>query len=290
LHLAGNGIIAGAVYALIALGFVLIHSTVRFFHIAHGAIYVVGAYVAYIVIRHFGGHLALGLLCAAIASGILGVLIDRAVYRPLRLRKAGSLVLLIASFGVLVLVQNVVHLVAGSEIRSLRSGPIAEGHHILGAVITDVQLTILAVGVILMALTWLFIRRTRHGKSMRAVADDRLGASVVGIDPERVIGVSFLLGSCLAGIAGALIALETSLTPTMGFNAIIKGIIAAIVGGIGSLPGALLGGLFLGIVENVGIWKIDAGWKDCIAFGVLIAFLVFRPRGIMGHRYERKSV
>ena len=139
---------------------------------------------------------------------------------------------------------------------------------------------ILVVSIILMCGLWLFIQKTKMGKAMRAVADDPVGASVVGIYPENTILTAFAIGSAAAGIAGILISLETNIEPTMGFSAILKGIIASIIGGIGSIPGAMLGGLFLGIVENLGIWKIQAGWKDTIAFAVLIIFLLFRPGGI----------
>lgn len=121
---------------------------------------------------------------------------------------------------------------------------------------------------------------------MRAVADDPVAASMVGINPEKVIMAVFFIGSALAGAAGILISLETNIEPTMGFNAILKGIIASIIGGIGSIPGAVLGGYFLGLAENLGIWKIQSGWKDAIAFAILIVFLLFRPGGIMGIKTE----
>jgi branched-chain amino acid transport system permease protein len=160
---------------------------------------------------------------------------------------------------------------------------VKEGHHIIGGtVITDIQILILAVSFLLLAMLWSIVNKTKMGKAIRAVADDPVGASVSGIYPERIILYAFGIGSALAGMAGVLISLETNIEPTMGLNAILKGIIASIIGGIGSIPGAVLGGFFLGIVENIGIWKIQAGWKDTIAFAVLIIFLLFRPEGILG--------
>ena len=123
---------------------------------------------------------------------------------------------------------------------------------------------------------------------MRAVSDDPIAANVVGINPERIIRTSFVIGSALAGAAGILISLETNIEPTMGFSALLKGIIASIIGGIGSIPGAVLGGFFLGLAENLGIWKISAGWKDCIAFVILIIFLLIRPSGILGAKSARE--
>ena len=286
-----NGLLSSGIYALIALGFTVIYRTVRFFHFAHGVVYAAGAYVAYAVFSCWflvfsgkGSYLSwiVAVLAGVIGAGIVGVLIDRLVYKLLRKRKAPNLVFLLASFGVFIFIQNLLQLIYGAQILTIRTGPVKEGHHILGAVITDIQILILAVSVSLCVFLWLFIQKTKLGKAMRAVADDPLAASVVGINPERIILAAFAIGSAIAGAAGILISLETNIEPTMGMNAILKGIIASIIGGIGSIPGAMFGGLFLGIAENLGIWKISAGWKDCIAFVILIAFLLIRPGGIMG--------
>jgi len=281
-----NGIIAGSIYALVALGFTIIYRTVKFFHFAHGVVYAAGAYLAYTLAISLNITPVISFFLAAILAGLLGIIIDRLVYKPLRKRKAPNLVFLIASFGIFIFIQNLLQLIYGAQILTLRTGPVKEGHHFLGAVITDTQILILAVSILLSAGLWLFVKKTKLGKAMRAVADDPLAASVVGINPERIILAAFAIGSALAGAAGILISLETNIEPTMGMNAILKGIIASIIGGIGSIPGAMFGGLFLGIAENLGIWKISAGWKDCIAFVILIIFLLFRPGGIMGVKSE----
>lgn len=226
---------------------------------------------------------------ASFLAGIVGVAIDRLVYFPLRRRKADNLIFLLASFGVFIFLQNLIQLIYGAQILTLRTGPVKEGHQILGAVITDVQILIIVVSVILMMLLWLFIQKTRRGKAMRAVADDPVAANVVGINPEKIIFASFAIGSVLAGAAGILISFETNIEPTMGFGAILKGIIASIIGGIGSIPGAVLGGFFLGLAENLGIWKISAGWKDSIAFAILIVFLLVRPSGIIGVKVDKDN-
>jgi branched-chain amino acid transport system permease protein len=286
-----NGIIVGSIYALIALGFALIYRTVRFFHFAHGVVYACGAYLAYAVFsrwlliasegRNYLTWVA-AVLAGVIGAGIIGVLIDQIVYRPLRKKKAPNLVFLLASFGVFIFIQNLIQLIFGAQILTIRTGPVKEGHHIFGAVITDIQILILVVSSLLVVCLWLFVKKTKLGKAMRAVADDRLAASVVGINPESITLAVFAIGSALAGVAGILVSLETNIEPTMGMNAILKGIIASIIGGIGSIPGAMFGGIFLGLAENLGIWKISAGWKDCIAFVILIVFLLLRPSGIMG--------
>jgi branched-chain amino acid transport system permease protein len=289
-----NGIIAGSIYALIGLGFTVIYRTVKFFHFAHGIVYTAGAYLAYSVLTLDNGHWTLDWVAAVVAgvvgAGILGVLIDRLVYLPLRKTKAPNLVFLLASFGVFIFIQNLIQLFYGAQILTLRTGEVKEGHQFLEAVITDIQILIIVVSCLLFILLWLFVQKTKLGKAMRAVSDDPISASVVGINPEKTIFASFAIGSALAGVAGILISLETNIEPTMGFNAILKGIIASVIGGIGSIPGAVLGGFFLGIVENLGIWKIQAGWKDCIAFIVLIIFLLLRPGGILGSHEEKERL
>ena len=165
-----------------------------------------------------------------------------------------------------------------------------EGYQILSAVITPIQILLLSVSLILFVTLWFIVDSTKVGKAIRAVADDPIGASVSGIYPEKVILYAFGIGSALAGMAGVLISLETNIEPTMGLNAVLKGIIASIIGGIGSIPGAVLGSFFLGIVENLGIWKIQAGWKDTIAFSVLIVFLLLKPEGILGTRKNKDRV
>ncbi len=293
-----NGIIAGSIYALVALGFTIIYRTVKFFHFAHGVVYTAGAYIAYSVVslQSSVASWVIGVLAGIIGASILGVIIDKAVYRPLRQRKASNLIFLLASFGVFIFIQNLIQLIYGAQILTLRTGPIKEGYQLsvfgyqLGAVITQIQIIILVMSFLLLIFCWLFMHKTKLGKAMRAVSDDPLAASVAGINPEKTIFYSFAIGSALAGAAGILISLETNIEPTMGFMALLKGIIASIVGGIGSIPGAMLGGFFLGIVENLGIWKIQAGWKDTIAFLILIIFLLVRPGGIFGIKTEKEQL
>jgi len=285
-----NGIIAGSIYALIALSFTVIYRTVKFFHFAHGIVYTAGAYIAYALIAFLGFNIIPAFVISMALTCLLGMVIDKTAYLPLRKQKSPPLVLLIASFGVFIFLQNLIALLFGNQILTIKTGPVKEGHAILGAIITDNQIVILLVSIVLMFLLWFFIKRTKLGKAMRAVSDDPIAASVVGIDPNKTILSAFAIGSALAGAAGILISLETNIEPTMGFTAILKGIIAAIIGGIGSIPGAMLGGFFLGIVENLGIWHIQAGWKDSIAFAILIIFLLFRPGGIFNVKPDKEEL
>jgi branched-chain amino acid transport system permease protein len=285
-----NGIIAGGIYALVALGFSIIYRTVKFFHFAHGVVYTAGAYIAYTLAIQLHVPFIIAFFLSMLFAGVLGVLIDRSVYSPLRRKKASNLIFLLAAFGVFVFLQNLIQLIYGAQIFSLRTGLVTEGYHIFSTVITPTQITILLVSIVLMFALWAFIKKTKFGKAMRAVADDPMAANVVGINPEKIILLSFIIGSALAGAAGVLIALETNIEPTMGFSMILKGIIASIIGGIGSIPGAMFGGFFLGVAENLGIAWIPSGWKDAIAFAILLIFLLIRPRGILGIKSEKEVV
>ena len=285
-----NGVIAGSIYALVALGFTIIYRTVKFFHFAHGVVFAAGAYFAYTFFILFDINPLVSFFLSIALACLLGIAIDRLIYHPLRKNNAPNLVYLIASFGVFIFLQNLIQLIFGAQILTLRTGTIKEGHHLLGAIITDAQILIIVSSLVLSFLCWLFIQRTKFGKAIRAVSDDPIGARIVGINSEKIILIAFAIGSAVAGAAGILVSLETNIEPTMGMNAILKGIIASIVGGVGSIPGALFGGLFLGLAENLGIWKIQAGWKDTIAFAILIIFLLLRPSGIMGVKTDKEKL
>lgn len=287
-QLCFNSLIAGVIYSLIALSFTIIYRTIKFFHFAHGIVYTCGAYIAYTLVISFGISPVLSFFFASLIAGFLGIAIDKLVYAPLRKQKSPNLVFLIASFGIFIFIQNFIQLLYGAQILTLRTGQIKEGHQFLGGVITNTHIAILCMSIFLFSALSLFIHKTKLGKAMRAVSDDRVAASVVGINPERIILVTFFIGSALAGIAGIMVSYETNIEPTMGMNAILKGIIASIIGGVGSIPGAALGGLFLGLAENFGIWKIQSAWKDCIAFVILIVFLLIKPSGILGRKTDKQ--
>jgi branched-chain amino acid transport system permease protein len=284
------GILSGLIYALIAFGFSIIYRTVKIFHFAHGAVFTTGAYLGYIFLILLKIHPLISFFLSIIITALFGIYVDRIIYRPLRKKKASSLVFLIASFGIIIFFQNLIQLIFGAQVLTLKTSPVKEGHHIFGAVITNTQLLIIVSSLVLFFLCWLFIQKSKFGKAIRAVSDDPMAARVVGINSDKIIMIAFAIGSALAGAAGILISLETKIEPTMGMSAVLKGIIASIIGGIGSIPGALFGGLFLGLGENLGIWKIQAGWKDAIAFGILIIFLLFRPSGIMGVKTEKEKI
>lgn len=285
-----NGLVAGSVYALVALGFSLVYGTTRFFHFAHGAVYTVGAYSLYTIVAVLGMPLAIGIPVAVVAAVVVGAISEIAVYRPLRRRQASALILLIASLGIYIVIQNTISLVYGDDIKTVRSEFVREGWLVLGARITQVQVLIVVSAIVLFFSTSLLISRTKIGRAMRAVANDSELASACGIDADKVILFAFGLGSALAGIAAMLVSFDVDILPTMGMNALLMGVVATIVGGVGSIPGAAWGGIILGLAQNIGIWKIGSEWQDAIGFAVLLVFLLVRPQGIYGKRPRKTGV
>jgi branched-chain amino acid transport system permease protein len=285
-----NGVIAGSIYSLVALGFALIYQTTRFFHFAHGAVYTFGAYFAYLFFVQLGFDRWLAFPFACVATMLLGVALEVGIYRPMRNRKATDLTLLIASLGLYIVLQNVISMVWGDDTKTMRTGEVVEGHAVLGARITNIQIAIIATSLALITLIALILARTKFGKALRALANDPELARLSGINSDRYIMYAFAIGSFLAAVAAIMISFDTDMTPTMGFNALVMGVIAVIVGGIGSLPGAALGGLLIGLAQNLGVWQLPSKWQDTIAYVVLILFLLFRPYGILGKKPQKQHV
>lgn len=285
-----NGLVAGSIYALVALGFGLVFQACRFFHFAHGAVYATAPYLAYSFIYFGGWSLWAAAPLAILGSAILGSSIEVLVYRPMRMAGASSIVLLLASLGILIAGQNCISLIFGDETRILRSSIVVEGLNISGARITVVQIVIVVTSIFLSIGLWLWLQKSKSGMILRAVANDSELTSVLGLNSDRIIVVAFALGSALAGVAAIFIAYETDLTPMMGFRAILMGVVAVIVGGIGSVPGALVGGLFVGLAQHIGVWKLPTQWQDAIVFVILILFLLLRPQGFMGKPVRKTAI
>ena len=281
-----NGLIAGAIYALVSSGFSLIYSTCKFVHFAHGSAIAFSAYMLFLLFSTFGINFWIGVILAICLTSLFGIAINSIVYKSLRKRKASGVILLIASFALLILVESLILIFFGADVKTIVFISVEKGIDFLGAVITPLQIYIIIISFVLLIGLFLLMKKTKIGKAMRAVADNRDVAEIVGISSEKVYNWSFAIGSAIAGIAGILVALEQNLEPTMGTGLIIKGFTAAIIGGIGSVPGAILGAFLLGLCENFGIWFLPSGYKDAIAFILLFIFLLFRPKGILGKKKE----
>ncbi len=277
-----NSIIAGAIYTMVALGFNLIYGTVKFFDLGYGALTAVGGYGVFYFYKKLGFHISISIILGALIAGLIGYLIYRFVYAPLRERKSTSMVLLVAALGAFTAIQAIIAIFFTSQFQTLTQSAGADRvFDIFGGIITQVQLIILVTGLVIMVVMALVLKYTMFGKAVKAVGDDEEVSKIVGIDTRKVIGKVFFIGSAIAGLAGILVGFDTGIEPTMGLSLLLKGVIASIIGGIGNIYGGVLGAFFLGFIENFGIWKISGEWKDAIAFGVLIIFLLFRPQGIL---------
>lgn len=281
-----NGLIAGAIYALVASGFALIYSTCKFVHFSHGSVVAVSAYFLYFLFSLLGLNFWLSVLGAVVFASLFGLLINFVVYKRFRKRKASPVILLIASFALLILFESLILLLFGADVKTLGYIKIAKGIDFAGAIITPLQIVIVIVALVLFFLLFFFMKKSKIGKAMRAVADNKDVAEIVGISAEKIYSYIFILGSLIAGVAGILVGLEQNLEPTMGTGLMIKGFTGAVIGGISSVPGAILGSFLLGFAENFGIWFLPSGYKDAIAFVILFIFLLTRPQGILGRKKQ----
>ncbi len=276
-----NAIIAGALYSLVALGFNLLYSTTRFFDIGYGAYAAAGAYAVFWTYKELEMPLLAALVAGVAAAGLLGFLVEKIIYRPLRKRKATGTVLLIASLGVLTVIQAVLAIIFSSQFQTLsRNIGDTRIFTTAGGVMTETQLVILGAAIAIMLALALSLRFTLFGKAIRAIADDEEVAQIVGINSERVIGFVFLVGSAIAGIAGIAAGFDTGIQPTMGLALLLPGVVAAIIGGVGNVYGGVAGAFLLAAIENAGVWYLSGEWKAAIAFGILVLFLLFRPQGL----------
>jgi branched-chain amino acid transport system permease protein len=293
-----GGLTIGSLYALIALGYTMVYGVLKLLNFAHGDVYMVGAYIGWFVLNALGSPLTpvlpivplllLAFAASMVGCGVLGVVIERFAYRPLR--RAPRIAPLITAIGVSFFLQQTAVLLWGANPRqydmvSLHNGELFGFVTIGNFGIQYVQILVIVATIVLMVALSLFVWRTRTGKAMRAVSFDPEASSMMGIDVDRVIAVTFLLGSALAGAAGVMTGLvypSGSLNPYMGFGAGLKAFTAAVVGGIGNIGGAVLGGLLIGMAETFTVAYLSSQFSDLILFSVLIIFMLFRSTGIRG--------
>jgi len=306
-----NGLALGSLYGLIAIGYSMVYGIMKLLNFAHGDVYMVGAFIGFGILSLFGGApspsiallplVVLMFLAGMLGAGVVGVAIERFAYRPLR--NAPRIAVLISALGVSFFLQNSMLLLFGAQFRSYESfqlgsdnpevfeaGPLVEPvFTIAGVTFQLIQLVVFATTIVLMVALTLVVSRTRLGKAMRATAFDREAAAMMGIDVDRVIASTFFIGSVLAGAAGVMFGLMFSqIFHFMGFLAGLKGFTAAVVGGIGSIPGAMLGGLLVGLVEAFAQGYLGGQWSDVTVFAILILVLLVRPSGLLGSRAIQK--
>ncbi|MGE5554617.1 MAG: branched-chain amino acid ABC transporter permease [Betaproteobacteria bacterium] len=281
-----NGLIMGLVYALLALGLTISFGIGRVINFAHGELYMLGAFLTYLAANQVGylGGIALAVLAMAVA----GLLLDRLVLRPLRLGNQGSLwAPFLATLAVSLIVQNAALAVFGPDPYLLSSPFAYQPLVVAGLTLTKQDILIALVAGLTTFLLTAFIKRGKYGMAMRAVARDRQTAALMGINIDRIYILTFVLSAVLAGLAGALVAPKATVDPFIGRMALLKGLSVVILGGLGNIPGAIYGGLILGITEALGAGFVSAAYKDAIGYALMILVLLFRPEGLLGRQMRR---
>ena len=287
-----NGVFIGAVYALFAVGYTLVFGVLDILNLAHHAVFTAAAFICLTLVLRLGLPAPLALLAAMLISGCLGLLLDRIAFRPLRGRPDTHFSVMISSIGMGIIFESIVLGVYGAQVYRFPRTVFPEVvFQVAGARVSLLQFVIVGVALLMMAGLTFMLRATRLGKAIRAVAQNRRAASLLGIDVDRVIAVSFFLASALGGAAGVLSALAFNvLTPDMGRSIELKGLAVIIVGGMGSIPGAVLGGFLLGLTEVLSVaFTGQSNMRDAIAFTLLFLVLLLRPRGLLGARGLREA-
>ncbi len=292
-----NGVTIGAFYSLVALGYTMVYGVLKLINFAHGDLFMWGAYLGLTVLNLILALFAQGsalfilpvVIVVMITVAIAGVLVERIAYRPLR--TAGRLAPVISALGVAFILQSLARNIYGASYKTYPLDITPKGGFTIGGSvrISVMQIIVLIVSFLLMGALYLFVQRTRTGTAMRAVSLNHDVSRLMGIDVNRIIAIVFLIGPGLGGVAGMIVGLYYgSFDFTLGWTYGLKAFIAAIMGGIGNIPGAMLGGMLLGIIETLGAGYISPQWKDVIAYAILILILIFRPTGLLGERVAEK--
>jgi branched-chain amino acid transport system permease protein len=282
-----NGIAAGAIYSLVAVGFAIIYNTTKILHIAHAVVFTFAGYIYYVLTIGLGLRFWFGVPLAIALTAVFGLCIEVAVYRPIRRSGAGTSAILIGSLGTVSLVQGALAFIFSTDTKTLRQGALPT-FDIGSASVTVLHLAILGVVIVVFPILQSFLKRSRVGTAIRALADNPLLTDAQGMDTNRLYSIIFLIGSGFAGIAGILVSLDVGVKPDMGFDVIFTSIVAVIVGGVGYLPGAFAGAFLLGLLQQLVVWKLESSWQSGIVFALLILFLIMRPQGFFGARMKSR--
>jgi len=285
LQFAVNGVVAGSVYAMIALGFALIFTASRVFHFAHGGVYTLSAFAGYTALVTLKLGLVAGFLAAIAVAAVLGVLINVLLYEPMKAGGVSPFVAMISSFGVLIVITHLTAMVWGSNPVVLSRGGQTTVYQFGEIHTTDAQLLIIGFTVVLAAALWFFFKRMRLGIAIRAMGNDSELAEVVGMPARLLRNISFAVGSGLVGVSAMLIGLNVGIIDfNMGMDVILMATVAMIIGGLGNVGAAAGGGFVLGMIQNIAIWKIESKWQMALSFAILILVLLFRPSGLFGEK------
>ena len=284
-----NGVTVGGIYALIALGYTMVYGILKIVNFAHGDVFMVGSFLGMLLAQNMGLPIYIAYPLAMIVTAVVGILIERVCYRPIRVNGADALAILIAALGVSIFLENFAQLVWGTETHAYVQEIQKVTYDVAGITLSNIQIGVIILCVALMIALYLVVNKTKIGVAMRATSQSIKSAQLMGINTELIIAATFGVGSALACVAGVLVGTYyDAVYPLVGYSYGLKAFAAAILGGIGSIPGAMLGGFLIGIVETLGAGYISAGYKDAFAFGILILVLIFRPSGLLGKKHVDK--
>ena len=281
LQFLANGLCKGSVIAVVALGFGLIYTTTRVFHIAHAGIYVLAGYSLWMALVLWTLPLVVAVPFALAIAALAGTLVEWAVYQPLARRSASAAVVMISSVGLQIIFENLIALAFGNQTQILRPG-VEETLEFGSVILTTVQIAQFLVGLAMTAGFWLFLKHTRAGQVCRAVSDDETLALVLGVRVPRVRLLVFALGSIFAAVGSVLVSLDIGLDPHVGFPVVLAAAVACIIGGLRNFLAPAVGGFLLGIAQSLVVWQTSSQWEEAVTFGLLILFLVFRRQGLFG--------
>jgi branched-chain amino acid transport system permease protein len=284
-----NGLFLGSIYALFALGYTLVFGVLDILNLAHQAVFMLCAFLALTLVSGAHLHILLALPLAVLAAGLLGIVLERIAFRPLRGRAGSNISGLISSLATATILESVALWIWGPDVSRFPFGTVPDRHLYLGgAILSELQLVIIAVALLMMGALTFLVQRTRLGREIRAVAESPLAARVLGVNVDRIIAASFFISSALGGAAGVLFGLAfNSISPDVGRSVELKGLAVIILGGMGSMPGAALAGLGLGLVEVLTVARFGSSYRDAVAFAALFLILVVRPRGLLGQAAAR---
>lgn len=275
---------------LLALSFMIIYQTGKFFHIAHAVTITLGAYLVYCFSTQCNFNFILSIIISIALSTSLACLLELGIYRQLRRLKVQSFNLMIVSLGLYTVLQNIISMIWHDDSKSFRTKAVSIGHEVMGAYITDVQILSIVICLVLFILTVLFLDKSSIGKRMNAVSSNSSLSSILGINADMSILWAFILGSLLASVVGVVVASDTDMNPTMGFNLLLYAMVVMIIGGIGSYSGLVKSAILLASVQHISSFFIDSKWMDLIAYLILIVFLAWKPLGFSGQRLKKNTL
>lgn len=285
-----NIVYSFSILLLLAMSFAIIYQTAKFFHLVHAAIITLAPYFTFCLYQQLNTPLLYSIPVTLVFITLLIYIIIQLLYKPLQAKNSNPLIMLLASLGLYVVIQNTISLIWGDDIKSLRIENAKVGNEFMGSYVSDIQLVTIAVSLFLVLAIILFLKKSKLGKQMRAISSNKELSNIYGVNADHIILLAFIFGSILGAIAGILIAFDVDMTPTMGFNLLLYGAVAMIIGGVGNNWGLIGGALLLSIAQNLGAYYFNSKWVDTVVYIILILFLIWKPLGFSGKELKKTKI